>query len=87
MPDKKQPISGKTQDVLAFILQYKTKNCGASPSIREIQDACDLHSTSMVHRQLTRLQAAGFIERDSRTARNIRIVGETWSCPLPIAHV
>ncbi len=87
MSNKKQSISNATREVMDFILKYKTMNCGASPSIREIRDACDLHSTSVVQHHLTRLQAAGWIERDTRTARNIRIVGETWSCPFHIANV
>ncbi|NSW52899.1 MAG: MarR family transcriptional regulator [Anaerolineae bacterium] len=81
MPDKKQHITRTTKDVLAYIIQYKTRTGGASPSIREIGDACNLQSTSAVHYHLERLQDAGLIDRDPHLARNIRVVGETWSCP------
>jgi len=81
MPDKKQHITRTTKDVLAYIIQHKTLPGGASPSIREIGDACHLQSTSAVHYHLERLQDAGLIDRDPHLARNIRVAGETWSCP------
>ncbi|HOD04867.1 MAG TPA: MarR family transcriptional regulator [Anaerolineaceae bacterium] len=81
MPDKKQHITRTTKDVLAYIIQHKTLTGGASPSIREIGDACHLQSTSAVHYHLERLQDAGLIDRDPHLARNIRVAGETWSCP------
>jgi repressor LexA len=81
MPDKKKSITRTSQDVLDYIVQYKTDAGGASPSIREIGDGCNLQSTSAVHYHLRLLEQVGLIERDPRQARNIRVIGESWTCP------
>ncbi len=74
-------IPPSTLKVLNYILSYKRGHDGASPSIREICDGCALRSTSNGFYHLRRLQQAGLIEREANMARNIRVVGEQWSCP------
>lgn len=74
-------ISPSTKKVLDYIFNYKRSHDGASPSIREICEGCNLRSTSNGFYHLNKLQRAGLIEHEANTARNIRVIGEQWSCP------
>jgi len=60
--------------ILHYIADYiKTEAC--PPSIRDIQDAFNIRSTSITAYHLTKLQQAGYIERTPGKSRAIRIVG------------
>ena len=60
----------KILDVLArFQRQY-----GYPPSIREICEKADISSTSVVNYYLDQLQEMGYIERDGRVSRGIRLI-------------
>jgi len=48
---------------------------GYSPSLREIGEAVDISSTSTVIIYLNQLQEWGYIERDKKVSRSIRIAG------------
>jgi SOS-response transcriptional repressor LexA len=66
--------------VFTFIVNYKTQHDGIAPSLREIMNACDISSTSMVHVVLNLLEEGGRIERvgGKGTGRNIAVVGGSW---------
>lgn len=49
---------------------------GYSPSIRDIQSALDIKSTSTVHLYLKRLEAAGYITKEGGKSRTLRVDGE-----------
>lgn len=60
---------------------------GYPPSIREIGDACGLHSTSSVAYQLKQLEEKGFLRRDPNKPRavDIRHLGENGMGTGPIS--
>lgn len=57
----------------AFIVDFKTKHDGTSPTLREIGDHIGVGSTSQVTYYLERLEKAGKIKR-TRAAARVRIV-------------
>ncbi len=70
-----KPLTQKQQKVLSF-LQERAQT-GVPPTVREICLAADIKSTSTVHTYLKVLEEAGYIQRDGRLNRSIRMPGET----------
>lgn len=70
-----KPLTEKQQKVLAF-LQERAQT-GVPPTVREICTAAGIKSTSTVHTYLKVLEEAGYIHRDGRLNRSIRMPGET----------
>lgn len=68
--------------VYRFIVRYKQRHDGCSPSVRQIVDRLALSSTSTVAYYLDMLEADGKIRRsdDSRSC-NIEVVGGRWLAP------
>ena len=60
--------------MLEFIRQFMREN-GLPPTIRDIQTACDISSTSVVDYNLRQLQRAGYLNRRPDVARGIELVG------------
>ena len=58
-----------------FIREYKADH-GYAPSVRDIQLACGISSTSVVDYNLRLLQRDGFIRRSPDISRAIEIIGE-----------
>ena len=54
------------------------------PSVREIAAACGIKSTSTVHAILSRLEEEGYISRDPRNSRAIRIEGMSKASQVPL---
>lgn len=72
--------------VYGYLMAYKQASGGDSPSRREIRDALELSTVSLVTYYLDRLEAEGLIRigRDgnaARRARLIEVVGATWTPP------
>ena len=65
-------LTKRQEQILSFIRRF-SESRGYAPSIREIQEGLDLSSTSVAHREITILEEEGFIVRDSRIARSIRL--------------
>ena len=79
MSGRKHSKGEATRDaILAFVIQYKQANDGASSSLREICEACSIASTSTAHYHLQALNDSGRIQIDFSTARNIRVPGGEW---------
>lgn len=65
-----------------FIIDYKRKNDGNSPTTQEIALGIGLRSKSGVPEYLNRLEAEGLIKRGGRgLAKNIVVVGSLWLGP------
>lgn len=65
-------------EVLQFIVDYKTISGGDSPSFREIGDHFGM-STSVVKYILVQIQVEGKIELpEDQRARFIKVVGGEW---------
>jgi repressor LexA len=72
MVRKSKGLSERHIRVLEFLTRYQTEH-GRPPSIREIGDAAQISSTSVVNYYLEQLEKMGYIERDGRVSRGLRL--------------
>jgi len=68
----KGKLSDRQKRMLEFIQRF-TADSGYPPSIREIGDAADISSTSVVNYNLNRLVEEGFLARDQNISRGLRL--------------
>jgi len=68
-------LSERQQHILHFMHDYMEDN-GFPPTIREIGEATDINSTSVVNYNLNKLVDAGYLERSDRVSRGLRLVGD-----------
>src|SRR5512140_768638 len=76
MVRKSKGIGDKHQRILDFIQDYQRKH-KHPPSIREIGESCDISSTSVVNYYLDQLEKNGYIERDRKISRGLRVTGQS----------
>lgn len=70
----------KKSTIFNFIVRYKRKNDGNSPSNREIMAKCKVSSLSEVHRFLYLLEQDGRIERPKKgISKAIKVIGGEWN--------
>ncbi len=67
----KTPLTEKQQAVYEFLV--KQMSTGFPPSVREICAATGIKSTSTVHAVLSALEEEGYIVRDPKNSRSIRL--------------
>jgi len=72
MARKSKGLSERHISVLKFLVKYQDEN-KRPPSIREIGDAAKISSTSVVNYYLEQLEKMGYIERDGRVSRGLRL--------------
>ena len=65
-------LSKRQKAILAYIKEF-TGEHGYPPTIREIGQACDIPSTSVVNYNLNRLEREGLIIRDLKVSRGLRL--------------
>lgn len=68
----KGKLSDRQKRMLEFIQRFSAEN-GYPPSIREIGEAADISSTSVVNYNLNRLVDEGFLTRDQNVSRGLRL--------------
>ena len=68
-------LSKRQQNILKFMESYMGDN-GYPPTIREIGEACDINSTSVVNYNLNKLVSAGYLERSDRVSRGLRLIAD-----------
>lgn len=70
----------------ALVYSYLKKTIANSlpPTVREICEATGIRSTSTVHSALSRLEEEGYIIRDARSSRSIRLSGTEDSAMVPL---
>jgi repressor LexA len=73
MARRSQGLSERHRKIMEFLTKFQETN-GYSPSIRQIGDSIDVKSTSLVDYYLTQLLEMGFIEREDRISRSIRVL-------------
>ncbi|HCH28159.1 MAG TPA: transcriptional repressor LexA [Ruminococcaceae bacterium] len=78
----KTPLNEKQNAVYNFLV-HRLSN-GVPPSVREICHATGIKSTSTVHSILTALEEYGYITRDPKFSRAIRIANEFDSSFVPV---
>jgi repressor LexA len=67
-------LSERQQHILHFMHDYMQAH-GFPPTIREIGEATDINSTSVVNYNLNKLVDAAYLERSDRVSRGLRLVG------------
>ena len=65
-------LSERQRKIMEFIKTFSLDN-GYPPTIREIGEAVDISSTSVVNYNLNALQKEGYIKRDRTVSRGIRL--------------
>ena len=74
MPRKrKKGLSDRQKKILEVLETFQEEN-GYPPSIREICAEADISSTSVVNYYLEQLEEMGYIERDRRISRGVRLI-------------
>lgn len=68
-------ISARQQRILAFLKDFLEEN-SYPPTVRDIQNGCDISSTSVVDYNLRILQREGHIRRSPEVSRGIELLGE-----------
>ena len=71
----KNKMPPRRQRILEFVQRFYSEN-GIPPTVRDIQKACDISSTSVVVYNLDRLSEADFINRRPDVARGIEILDQ-----------
>lgn len=66
-------LSQRQKAILIFIEEFVDEE-GFPPTIREIGEACDIASTSVVNYNLNKLREAGWLERTAEKSRGIKLV-------------
>ena len=66
-------LGSKSQEILRFIESFVSQN-NYSPSFRDIQQGCNISSTSVVNYHLRNLEKHGCIRRSKEVARAIELV-------------
>jgi repressor LexA len=71
---KRHPGLGERhRKIMEFLTKFQDEN-GYSPSIRQIGDSISVKSTSLVDYYLNQLLEMGYIERENRISRSIRVL-------------
>ena len=77
-------ISQKARQVLEYLTQRESS---IPPTVREIGAALQIKSTSTVHKYLTELAAAGYIEKGDKMNRAISLPQQQQSARVPLLGV
>lgn len=77
-----KPLTQSQQKILKYITECSQE--GRSPSVRDICAATGLKSTSTVHSHLKTLQNLGFISKEDKLNRTIRLANNTPTSSVPI---
>lgn len=78
----KRPLNEKQTRVYKYLVECLADSL--PPSVREIAAACKIKSTSTVHAVLNHLEQEGYISRDPRNSRAIRIEGMAKASQVPL---
>ncbi|MEL7233727.1 MAG: winged helix DNA-binding protein, partial [Chloroflexota bacterium] len=66
-------LSARQRKILRYIDEYTVEN-GYPPTIREIGEATDTNSTSVVNYNLNKLVEEGYLDREQRVSRGVRLI-------------
>ncbi len=71
----KKKMPPRRQRILEFVQEFYSEN-GIPPTVRDIQKACEISSTSVVDYNLEKLSQAGYLNRRPDVARGIEILDQ-----------
>lgn len=80
MARRSEGLSERHRKIMEFLTKFQESN-GYSPSIRQIGDSIDVKSTSLVDYYLNQLHEMGYIDREDRISRSIRVLKSISSGP------
>ena len=69
----KDRLSDRQKAMLSFIREFTGEN-GYPPTIRQIGEAAGISSTSVVNYNLNKLEKAGYLTRDLKVSRGLRLI-------------
>ncbi len=78
MPRRTVGLSDRHRKIMEFLTTFVEKN-SYSPSIRQIGESIGVKSTSLVDYYLNYLEQEGYIARDGRVSRSIRVFKPVYS--------
>ena len=78
-----KPLTDKQKDILIFIEEFII-DFGYPPTIRDIQNNCDISSTSVVKYNLDRLQEKGLMTRESEVSRGINLKSDPKNITIKV---
>lgn len=78
MARKREGLSDRHRRIMEYLTEF-IDEFGYSPSIREIGDAIDVKSTSLVDYYLNQLEEREHISREGRISRSIRVLKPMFS--------
>lgn len=78
---RKDKLSHRQKKILQFMEKYMRQN-GFPPTIREIGEATDINSTSVVNYNLNKLVTLGYLERSATKSRGLRMVKKLNGMPF-----
>ncbi|MGI6202515.1 MAG: transcriptional repressor LexA [Eubacteriales bacterium] len=67
-----QQLQGKERAIYEYIIDVIRRE-GYSPSVRDIQKALQIKSTSTVHTYLAKLERKGYIQKEAGKSRTLRV--------------
>jgi len=76
-------ITKKQKQVFDFIKGYKTSN-GYAPSLEEISKKFKLASVSTAHYYISKLQDAGFLNKEHNQPRGVSTIGQKQTIEIPV---
>lgn len=79
-------MSDTTDTVYEFIVKFKLRHNGNSPTLREIAHGCDLSSNSTVTYHVNKLKEDGRVVVRDGMARSIDVAGSRWLPPGGYGH-
>ena len=77
-------LSDKQKRILNYIDRFLADK-GYPPSIREIQGACRISSTSVVDYNLNILETRGLLERHADVSRGIKLINKTATAEMTVS--
>ena len=83
MGRRNEGLGERHRKILVFLDDFQEKH-GYSPSIREIGKCIGVESTSLVDYYLEQLKDEGYIERDKRVSRSIRVLKPMVTTEQPL---
>ena len=73
MKKKKNELNNREKNILKFIEEQMGKN-GYAPTVREIGKAVGLSSTATVYTYLAKLEEKGYIKKENKKGRTLRLL-------------
>ena len=71
----KSKLSQRQQNILNFIQDFMEEH-QYPPTVRDIQNGCEVSSTSVVDYNLRKLQSMGYLRREPEVSRGIELMGD-----------